>query len=332
MQSSGNTPEKTIELREIFAILRKRYSIIISITVLILLITGTMSFFILPPVYEAKTVLLVTEAAPEQYYTYESKEGLEGIMSSISKLPEMTLDTYAGQLRSEAVIERAIKKLNLDKKGYTVGSLATNITVAVMKDTHLIELKVTNTDRVLAAKIANTIAAEFLEFMSAANERQMEKAVQFLEKQESAVGEELKQAQRELQKLGKRPAGEIPPEQLSAAQKEVEQLEELRNLLRTKINEMKIGKSMKFGETRLRIVSSARVPDAPVKPNKAFNMSMALVVGLVVSTGLAFLINYLDNTVKTPEQVEELFGLPVLGQIPVFKQEKPRSRGVDYEQ
>jgi uncharacterized protein involved in exopolysaccharide biosynthesis len=112
---------------------------------------------------------------------------------------------------------------------------------------------------------------------------------------------------------------------LELAQKEVARLEQTNALFKTKINETEIGKSMKLGETSLLLVSPATAPDYPVKPNKTVNMAAALVIGLMVSVALAFLLNYLDNTVKTAEEVEDFLGLPVLGQIPVYKPFKGES-------
>lgn len=52
---------------------------------------------------------------------------------------------------------------------------------------------------------------------------------------------------------------------------------------------------------------------SPVKPQKLLNIAIAAVVGLMVGVGLAFLLEYLDTTVKTEQDVEELVGLPLLG-------------------
>jgi capsular polysaccharide biosynthesis protein len=63
------------------------------------------------------------------------------------------------------------------------------------------------------------------------------------------------------------------------------------------------------------ILSPAELPEnpSPVKPNKMLNMAIALVIGLMVGVGLAFLLEYLDTTIKTEHDVEELLGLPILG-------------------
>jgi capsular polysaccharide biosynthesis protein len=63
------------------------------------------------------------------------------------------------------------------------------------------------------------------------------------------------------------------------------------------------------------IVDSAVTPDRPVKPNKKLNVLLAFVVGLMAAVGLAFLLEFLDRTIKTSSDVEELLEIPVLGVI-----------------
>ncbi len=54
---------------------------------------------------------------------------------------------------------------------------------------------------------------------------------------------------------------------------------------------------------------------SPVKPNPPLNMAIAMVVGLMLGVGLAFLLEYLDRTIKTEQDIEKLLELPVLGGI-----------------
>ncbi|KGP77252.1 lipopolysaccharide biosynthesis protein [Desulfosporosinus sp. Tol-M] len=67
------------------------------------------------------------------------------------------------------------------------------------------------------------------------------------------------------------------------------------------------------------IVDTAVTPVSPVKPNKKLNVLLAFVVGLMAAVGLAFLLEFLDNTIKTSSDVEELLGIPVLGVIPNYQ-------------
>jgi succinoglycan biosynthesis transport protein ExoP len=64
-------------------------------------------------------------------------------------------------------------------------------------------------------------------------------------------------------------------------------------------------------------VNSARVPTYPVEPNVPRNLGFAFVLGLTSGVGLAFLLEGLDNTVRTTEQAQAISGLPPLGMIPL---------------
>lgn len=54
---------------------------------------------------------------------------------------------------------------------------------------------------------------------------------------------------------------------------------------------------------------------SPVKPDPMMNMAIAAVIGLMLGVGIAFLLEYLDTTVKSEQDVEELLGLPILGLV-----------------
>jgi polysaccharide biosynthesis transport protein len=66
-----------------------------------------------------------------------------------------------------------------------------------------------------------------------------------------------------------------------------------------------------------RIVDTARVPTAPSEPNLPRNVAFALALGLTTGVGLAFLLEAMDNTVRTPEQAQAISALPSLGMIPL---------------
>ncbi len=69
-------------------------------------------------------------------------------------------------------------------------------------------------------------------------------------------------------------------------------------------------------ESPVRIISRAEPPEGPSKPNKSQNYIVSVMAGLAVGLGVAFLIEYLDTSVKTMADAETLLGLPVLTVIP----------------
>ncbi|AWK51232.1 capsular biosynthesis protein [Clostridium beijerinckii] len=66
----------------------------------------------------------------------------------------------------------------------------------------------------------------------------------------------------------------------------------------------------------VKIIESVKLPQIPVSPNKKMNIAIAFLLGLMFSSGLSFLLKFMDNTFNTKEQMEEVLGLPVLGAIP----------------
>ncbi len=76
--------------------------------------------------------------------------------------------------------------------------------------------------------------------------------------------------------------------------------------------------------SNIQVVDQAELPTKPYKPNKRLNLLLAAVVGLFLGVGLAFFFEYLDNTVKTPEDVEQLIRLPSFGMVPQISYERQR--------
>jgi len=66
----------------------------------------------------------------------------------------------------------------------------------------------------------------------------------------------------------------------------------------------------------VKIIESAKIPEQPVNDNKKRNIAIAFLLGLMISIGLSFLIEFMDNTLKTKEQLEQILELPVIGAIP----------------
>lgn len=386
MQALNRNKGDNIDLKELFTVLKKRYQLVVIIPIIALITSGLVNYFVLSPIYETKSVLMLTQATPGSNNVKRNpgEEGLEGLMENMSRLPEMTIETYIGQLQNETVMNRVINKLKLDQQGYTAKSLAKSVEVAPITDTNLIEVGFTHGDPSLATEIVNTMAREFVDFMTETNEQQVSKSMEFLQKQAAATSDELANAMKKLTELEAQPRGvttlgnfiltksndlskfqsellqarlqrsqhmaarqytqarlkegeirnlqtlidqlnkELSSLQaeyaqkknaLESAKKEVQRLEETDALIREKLNETQIGRSLRFGDTRVVVLSQADIPTTPIAPQKLRNILAAFTVGLLFSIALVFILNFFDETVYTPKDIEQITGLTVLGSV-----------------
>lgn len=225
--------EETIDLREYFAIIKKRFWIIAIITIVAMVVSGVISFFMLSPVYESKSTLIVNT---------EKNEETQMITGDQFSVSQKLAVTYGEIIKSRAVLESVISNLKLDSE---YEDLVEKITVSPVKDTQIISISVQDTNPKKARDIANEIPKVF--------------------------------------------------------EKEVKRI--------TKAND-------------IQVIDKAILPENPIKPNKMMNVAIAAVLGMMIGLFIVFLLEYLDNKIKTPQDVEKHLDLPILGVIPNEKIER----------
>ncbi|MEH7313399.1 YveK family protein [Priestia megaterium] len=223
--------EETISLRELFAVLRKRLWLIVLITIIAATVSAVISFFVLTPVYESKTQILVNQAKNDQQL-YNNQT----VQTNVQ-----LINTYNDIITSPAILDKVIKELKLDT---SAEDLSSQIKVTSAQDSQVAQIVVQDTSAKRAADIANTTAAVF--------------------------------------------------------QKQVPKL--------MNVDNVKVLSKAALGEN-----------PSPVKPQPLMNVAIAIVVGLMVGVGLSFLLEYLDNTLKTEQDIENILELPVMGVITTIK-------------
>ena len=100
---------------------------------------------------------------------------------------------------------------------------------------------------------------------------------------------------------------------------EVENMRKLQDSLVERQKETLVSSRLDGVEaSNIRLIDKAKIPRNPISPKKKRNLVLAFLVGLFGGAGLCFGLDYLDNTVKNPEDIEKSAHMPSLGMIPYF--------------
>jgi len=115
--------------------------------------------------------------------------------------------------------------------------------------------------------------------------------------------------------------------QYSVLNREVESARDMYDLLIKRFKETTLTEDMRTGN--IRVIDRAEVPRFPVKPKKRLNLLLAIIVGLVAGIGLAFFFEYLDNTIKIPEDLKQHLNIAYLGPTPLIESKGKAQAGDD---
>ena len=138
--------EETIDLQELWGIIKKKLNFIISVTVLITILSGIITIFFIKPKYKATVSILVNESSKG----ISSSNDLQDI-----NLYQKLVESYAKVAKSKRVSRDAIEKLNLDLSHEGVQGM---LSVSPDMNSQFINISITSTSRDLTYELANEIA------------------------------------------------------------------------------------------------------------------------------------------------------------------------------
>lgn len=192
--------EEEISLREMIEVLLRGKVTITVITGVAVLVAGILSFFVLPPTYEATATVMVNQA-PQQP---AQEQGTPEFLATLTRLPQMTIATYAAQVKNPVILKKVLEDLKLGDQ-YSIAQFAAKINVSTPKDTNLMEIKVQDKDPKLAADIANAVATELVNFVSNMNQQRVNLSARMLKNQIAAEDQTIAQGAEELKNFLKEP-------------------------------------------------------------------------------------------------------------------------------
>lgn len=115
--------------------------------------------------------------------------------------------------------------------------------------------------------------------------------------------------------------------QYGVLKREVESNQQMYEALLKRVKETSIIEEVK--PFNISIIDRAEIPKSPVKPRTLLNILLSIIVGTFGGVGIAFFLEYLDNTFKTPDDVEEKLSVPLLGVIPFVKVSELQDKRVE---
>jgi succinoglycan biosynthesis transport protein ExoP len=228
-------------------------------------------------VTKAKTERLEKEALYNQLRAIQSnREALDTFPAILSNTFIQDLKTQLGQLQRE--------EAQLGEK---------------LGDRHPDMIKLRTAIQTAEAKLQNEIAKVV---QSVRNEYQAALA------QERSLTEALEAQKREALQLNRKAID------YGVLQRDVESNRQIYESLLQRAKETGVAGELKA--SNIRVVDPAEVPRVPARPRKGLNLLLGAVVGAMLAVGFAFFLEYLDNRVKTPDEIKAYLGLPFLGMVP----------------
>jgi capsular exopolysaccharide synthesis family protein len=302
-----------MDLRNYINLVRKWLWLVVLCSV----IAGAVTFFISrrqTPIYQSTATVFINQAR-----STTARADYTDIITS-----ERVARTYAAMLQDWPTLDQAAIAL-----GFTGGigamQAAHNVSVSVtpVRDTQLVQVIVQSSDPALAANVANILPDVFMQMNRDRQQERFADTRQELQTDLAAAEADLEKTEQALNALADTPENRDERDRLTrlAARNQT-----TFNNLSKSLEDLRLAEAQTTDNITL--TTPAQAASSPIRPRVLFNTLLALVVGALIGLGIAFLIEYLDDTIKTPDQVRDLTGLAALGNVIHLEGDSPDQRMV----
>ena len=289
---SMNDNEESIDIRQYLALLWQWAWLILLTTVLA---AGAAFIYSqqITPIYQASTSVMVNEAPSTKLADYTAVVNGQKLAS-----------TYAQMMVAQPVLDEVISKLGL--QGKTAEDLNKNITIQPIRDTSLLEILVKSEDPVGAAQVANTLVDVFAVHIVNVQSERYQVSKDSLSSQIADIESQISDTMAKL-------TSETNDTQRSNLETKLSQYQQIYSNLLLTYEEVRLSEAQNISSIVL--VEPAQVPKTPISPKVMNNTLLAGLVGMMLAIGIIFLIEMLDDSLKTPDEIQQKLGLPVLSVI-----------------
>jgi len=303
-----------MELRDYINVIVARKWVIIGVTALV--VVAALVFSLLQdPVYQSRVMILADinragETASDSLFSMAFNDPQTFIQTQAEIIGTKTtanavFDRLEYNYEELAYAEQEGEEVFIPSSIPSPGELMGNVTVERSQNTNVFEIAVTNGNALLARDIAQAYADEYILDRQLASIKQISDArkevwnrITELETQISEIAQEVKQYTKE----------NIPPE----LQAQASQAVSLWATLYEKYMSLRIAEALE--QRGLEVIEVAE-PGVKVSPRTTRNVILALFLGLILGIGMAFLVDYLDDTLKTREDFERYYETSIIGEI-----------------
>jgi non-specific protein-tyrosine kinase len=250
-----------------------------------------------PRVYEARSVVLVGES-------------LTGLNPDYNQLlvSQRLSTTYAAVAGTRPVLEKVIAAVGLED---SPEALSRRIQVDTSAESSLLTIVARDGSPARAAAIANALAEELINASPAVQGREAD-FLRDIEADLAALREQIAAVSADIARLSSIPTRTAEEEQ------QLELLQARSSSLRATFASL-LSLSITDASNLLTIVQPAVAPEQPTAPRPLMTAALAAVAALIGACAIGFVLAYFDDTLKRPEDLRDLIGLPTLGVISRMK-------------
>lgn len=184
----------------------------------------------------------------------------------------------------------------------------------VVPNTQLLEIAVTDTNPKRAQIIADELARQLISKGPAAGSSETGQRQEFIKQQLSSLQLQIEETETKIEELQKSLAGLNSASQISNTEREITELSQKLIGLQQSYADF-LANSQEGALNILSVVEPANLPTRSVGTNKSLIVALAALVGFSLAAGAAYLIEYIDRTIKTTTDVERVLNYPVIGYL-----------------
>jgi capsular exopolysaccharide synthesis family protein len=250
------------------------------------------------PLYQSRTTLIIGQSinnpnpSSNQFY-----------------LEEQLASIYADMATREPVRKAVMETLQLQ--------WLPEYTVRALPDTQLIEIAVTDTNPLRAQAVASELANQLIKRSPTSAQPEDQDRQAFINEQLSLLEADITATQEELQRLNTALGGLSSAQQINETEREIATLENKLTTLQSNYASL-LSSTQKGALNTLSVIEPAEVPGRPISANKVITIATAAMFGLFLSVAGAYLIEFLDQSVKNTDDAKRALNLPLLIEIPRF--------------